>query len=173
MFKSYKPTWQLQSIFCLTPEMLKEHHIHVILTDLDNTLVPWDKKEATPSLLKWIRMMEDSGIKIIIVSNNKESRVKEVAHSLGVEYISRANKPLPFGLKRALKQKHLAKENVVMVGDQLMTDINASYYAHIKSILVRPLKETDAWNTSINRVIERQVKRWMSKEIKWQWEEKL
>ena len=171
MFKSYKPTWQLKSIFYLTPEMLKNKKIHFILTDLDNTLVPWDKKEATPALLQWIKMMENNGISIVIVSNNKEERVKKVAATLGVDYIARASKPFPFALERALKQKNINKDDVVMVGDQLMTDISAASHAHVKSILVAPLKPTDAWNTSINRMIERKLKQWMKNKVVWQWKE--
>ncbi len=38
-----------------------------------------------------------------------------------------------------------------MVGDQLLTDVVASNVAGVRSILVQPLIETDAWNTRINR----------------------
>lgn len=44
-----------------------------------------------------------------------------------------------------------------MVGDQLMTDIRASHRAGIKSVLVKPLVASDAWNTKINRWRERRV----------------
>ena len=44
-----------------------------------------------------------------------------------------------------------------MVGDQLMTDIRAAHRAGVKSILVKPLVKSDAWNTKFNRARERRV----------------
>ena len=44
-----------------------------------------------------------------------------------------------------------------MVGDQLMTDMWAANNAHVRSILVKPLIETDKWDTRINRFFERFV----------------
>lgn len=44
-----------------------------------------------------------------------------------------------------------------MVGDQLMTDIRASHRAGIRSILVKPLVTSDAWNTKFNRWREQRM----------------
>lgn len=169
----YKPTWQLKSIYDLTPEMLKKHHIQVILTDLDNTLLPWDKKENTERLSSWIQTMKSAGIQIVIVSNNNEERVKQVADALDVAYISRARKPFASGILKALAMTHQTKDHAVMIGDQLLTDIHAASSAHVRSILVKPLAQNDAWNTSINRFLEKRLKKWMSAQMKWQWEETL
>ena len=49
-----------------------------------------------------------------------------------------------FGIDRALKRFHYEKNEVVMVGDQLMTDIRAAHRAGIRSILVKPLVEHDS-----------------------------
>ncbi len=42
-----------------------------------------------------------------------------------------------------------------MVGDQLITDIQAGNLAGVGSVLVRPLVTTDKWNTRINRFFEK------------------
>jgi len=42
-----------------------------------------------------------------------------------------------------------------MVGDQLITDIQAGNLAGVESVLVKPLVETDKWNTRINRFLEK------------------
>lgn len=49
-------------------------------------------------------------------------------------------------------------QDLVLIGDQLMTDIAAANNAGIKSILVKPLVESDAWNTKPNRFIEKRIK---------------
>ncbi|KPA72002.1 HAD family hydrolase, partial [Streptococcus suis] len=46
---------------------------------------------------------------------------------------------------------------VVMIGDQLMTDIRAAKRAGLKSVLVKPLIQTDSINTQINRWRERRT----------------
>ena len=42
-----------------------------------------------------------------------------------------------------------------MVGDQLITDIQAGNLAGVESVLVKPLIQTDKWNTRINRFFEK------------------
>ena len=49
----------------------------------------------------------------------------------------------------------LKKDQVMMVGDQLITDIQAGNLAGVESVLVKPLVETDKWNTRINRFLEK------------------
>ncbi|ELU70278.1 YqeG family HAD IIIA-type phosphatase, partial [Streptococcus pneumoniae] len=64
-----------------------------------------------------------------------------------------------FGIDRAMKEFHYDKKEVVMVGDQLMTDIRAAHRAGIRSILVKPLVQHDSIKTQINRTRERRVMR--------------
>jgi len=80
------------SIFEITPEKLQELGIKGIITDLDNTLVEWDRAEATEELIIWLRIMKEAGIRIIIASNNKEARVKHFADPLNIPYIHKAKK---------------------------------------------------------------------------------
>ena len=75
----------------------------------------------------------------------------------GVDYIWRAMKPFAWGIKKALRLLDERPENVIMVGDQLMTDIRAAHRAGVRSILVKPLVESDAWSTQVNRWRERRV----------------
>ncbi len=41
-----------------------------------------------------------------------------------------------------------------MVGDQLITDMQAGNLAGVATVLVKPLVETDKWNTRINRFLK-------------------
>ena len=65
------------------------------------------------------------------------------------------------------------KNQVVMIGDQIMTDIRAANRAGVRSILVRPVIETDSWKTQFNRFMERRIMKYLLKknpEMKWQGE---
>ena len=54
MYKKFLPDEYVKDIFHITPEKLKEKGIKGIITDLDNTLVEWDRPEATPEIIEWL-----------------------------------------------------------------------------------------------------------------------
>ena len=61
----------MKDIFHITPE-LKANGVKGIITDLDNTLVEWDRPEATPEIIDWLTN-EGSKHSVTIVSNNNEN----------------------------------------------------------------------------------------------------
>ena len=72
VFKKFLPDEYVKDIFHITPEKLKENGIKGIITDLDNTLVEWDRPEATPEIIDWLAGMKEADILVTIVSNNNE-----------------------------------------------------------------------------------------------------
>ncbi|GEL14260.1 YqeG family HAD IIIA-type phosphatase [Pediococcus cellicola] len=163
MIEKFKPTWCLDKIYSLTPEELKRAKIKAVLTDLDNTLIAWDNPDGTQELWTWIKRMENAGIPVVVVSNNSHSRVKRALKSIQLPFVSRALKPLNYGISRALRQLGLDADEVVMVGDQLLTDVLAANMAGTRSILVKPLLNSDAWNTKINRFFEYFIQKRLTK----------
>ncbi|GLB46756.1 haloacid dehalogenase [Philodulcilactobacillus myokoensis] len=171
MLAKFKPTWMINSIYNISPNRLKQLGVKAVLSDLDNTIVPWNNKNATPQLINWLNQLKHEHIIFIIISNNKGKRIARVVQDLKLPFIGRALKPLPFGILRALKSFHLDKDNVIMVGDQLLTDIPAANFCHVRSVLVKPLVATDPWNTRINRFFEKKLKKRLLKiypELHWQ-----
>ncbi len=165
MLSSFKPTWMVQSIYHISPEKLKKHGINTILTDLDNTLIPWNNATGTEKVIKWIDKLHSYGIKVIVVSNNDPKRVRVAVKDLQLPFVSHALKPLGIGIKKTLKSYHLKKNQVVMVGDQLMTDIWAANNCGIASIWVKPLKSSDMLPTKINRYFEAIVYKMLQNKI--------
>lgn len=161
MTEKFTPTWMLDAIYHLTPEQLRTQGIKAVLTDLDNTLIAWNNPDGTPELHRWLAEMAEAEIPVVIVSNNKASRVARVAEPLSLSFVSRAFKPLTRGLNEAMRDLNLSADEVVMVGDQLLTDVWSSNNAGVRSILVKPILETDQWNTKINRFFEKDVKKRM------------
>lgn len=145
------------SVFEITPEKLQQHGIKGIITDLDNTLIEWNRADATEEIKVWMKGLQEAGIQIIIASNNNEERVKRFADPLGIPYIHRAKKPLGKAYKAALKQLNLPKNEVAMVGDQLLTDIMGANRLKLYTFLVRPVAESDGFVTLFNRFVERRV----------------
>lgn len=156
--EDYIPTFVVNAVYDLRPDTLREQGIKAVLVDLDNTLIAWNNPDGTPELRSWLDDMTEAGLPVVVVSNNKHSRVKRAVEKFGVDFISRAMKPFAHGINKAINAYGFDREEVVMVGDQLMTDIRAAHRAGIRSILVKPLVQSDAWNTKINRWRERRVK---------------
>ena len=92
-----------------------------VLFDIDNTLVPHDfpSDERAVSL---IRRMKKVGLKICVISNNDEERVKSFADSLGIEYVYKAGKPLAKGYLEGMRRMGTDTSNTLFVGDQLFTE---------------------------------------------------
>lgn len=157
LYKLFLPSEFVTSVFEITPEKLKKMGIRGIITDLDNTLIEWNRPDATKEIAEWMKMMQNAGIKVIIASNNREERVKRFAEPLNIPYIYRAKKPLGQAYLAAMKQLQMEPHEVVMVGDQLLTDILGAKRLKIYTFLVRPVAESDGFNTRINRFVERRI----------------
>lgn len=174
MLREFKPTWMINSVYSIAPQQLKQQGIRAVFTDLDNTLIAWNNPDGTPELKQWMQSLEEANIPLIVISNNNYERVKRAVAPLALPFISRALKPLGFGIKRATRKLGLQPHEVVMVGDQLLTDMVAANQAGVYSILVKPLIKTDAWNTRINRFFERYVmKQLLMQYPMLQWQEEL
>ncbi|TPR14038.1 YqeG family HAD IIIA-type phosphatase [Apilactobacillus timberlakei] len=171
MISKFKPTWMIPMIYNISPVKLEDMGIKYVFTDLDNTLIPWNNPYGTPQLRNWLNNLSKHNIELVVISNNKRSRVKKALEMLDLDFISRSLKPFPNGINKALKKYHLNKKQVIMVGDQLLTDVWASNNAGVRSVLVKPLIETDAWNTKPNRFIEKKIWKNLNKkyvDLKWQ-----
>lgn len=170
MLKEFLPKDFVKSIYEITPEFLKDRNIKGIITDLDNTLVEWDRPLATPELTGWFQNMKDNHIDIIIVSNNNEKRVHKFAEPLGIPYIFKAQKPIGKSYRRAIEILKLRKEEVLVIGDQLLTDVFGGNRAGFRTVLVVPVTQTDGFITKFNRKIERQILKFFRKKGMLDWE---
>ena len=159
VIENYMPDFAVEAVYDLTVPSLQAHRIKAVLVDLDNTLIAWNNPDGTPEMKQWLHDLQDAGIAIIVVSNNTKKRVQRAVEKFGIDYVYWALKPFTFGIDRAMMEFHYEKNEVVMVGDQLMTDIRAAHRAGIRSILVKPLVQHDSIKTQINRARERRVMR--------------
>ncbi|ENH97594.1 hypothetical protein J416_06268 [Gracilibacillus halophilus YIM-C55.5] len=172
MLKRFLPNEHVKSIFDITPERLKKLGIEGVITDLDNTLVAWDVKDATDEVKQWFQHMKDHDIQVTIISNNDEERVSVFSGPLEAPFVYSARKPFSRAFKNTAKQMNLSKKKVVVIGDQLLTDVLGGNMAGFYTILVVPIVETDGKITRINRMIERRILNWMRKKGMITWEER-
>lgn len=172
LLKNFLPDQHVKSILDIKPEDLKEKGIKGIITDLDNTLVEWDRPEATPNVIKWFEKMQQNQIQVTIVSNNNEARVKAFSDPVEIPFIFRARKPLSHAFIQAAARMNLKKEETVVIGDQLLTDILGGNRSGFHTILVVPVAQNDGLATKFNRLVERRIMNWFRKKGLLQWEDK-
>ena len=68
--------------------------------------------ECYAALIEWFEEMKEHGIKVTIVSNNNEKRVKIFSQNrLNIPFIYKAKKPMGKAFRRAVKNMELKKED--------------------------------------------------------------
>lgn len=136
-------------------DALRAEGVRCLLLDRDNTLVPRSTKTPPPEVSAWLKRARDAGIATCMVSNNFHTReVCASAEELGCEVVHHAMKPLPIAVNIALQNMGVPREQAVLVGDQLFTDMAAGNLAGVRTILVRPQSQEDLWYTNIFRIAE-------------------
>ena len=173
MYRKFLPSEFVKSVFDISPERLLEKGIRGIITDLDNTLVEWDRPDATPKLVSWLKSMKDAGIQVTIVSNNNELRVKSFADPLGIPFIYKARKPMGKAFIKALNTMDVKREEVVVIGDQLLTDVVGGNRIKLHTILVLPVAKSDGFFTRFNRLVERRIFKALKRKGFVTWEEEV
>jgi hypothetical protein len=138
---------------------LREKGFSVALLDLDNTLAEDHVHEPTEYTRRIIRDLEEAGFACCIVSNAKSTRSSDFAAMIPVECISYANKPSPSGIFRALERMCAKKEDAILFGDQVFTDIAAARRAGVYSVLVEPLVKKEVFYVRLKRPLEKIVRR--------------
>lgn len=124
----------------VTPELLREAGVTLLLSDLDFTLAPKSVRRPDPALRKWIDSMKAAGIQVMIVSNNRSgARVTEFCADLGIPYQGRAGKPSARGLRAAMTRAGTDRTHTAMLGDKLLTDMLAANRAGVLALMVEPL----------------------------------
>ena len=109
---------------------------------------------------EWLSRAHELGFKLIMVSNNwHKDQVARSAGELGMDYISFACKPLPFAITAGMRRLGARKDESVMIGDQLYTDVWGGNFAGVQTILVKPQTTVDLWYTQIFRIFERRALR--------------
>lgn len=163
MFKKFIPYAHSQSIYQIEMDFYKRNGIKTLFMDLDNTLDSYRAREPKPQTIEYVSELKKNKITPIIISNNKAKRVSGYANLLGVEFLSSARKPFSRRIKAEIARRNLKKDEVMLVGDQLMTDVLAAKGAGIKVVLTEKLVKEDQWTTHINRLIDRPIRKYHKK----------
>lgn len=132
----------------VTPRLLGELGIRLLLCDLDYTLAPRSVSGPDEALRRWLEECRCAGITVAILSNNRSSeRVEAFCGTLGIWYVGHAGKPSTRGYRRAMEQAGVGAAQTAMLGDKLLTDVLGAKRAGVLALMVEPLGgPAGAWN---------------------------
>lgn len=142
---SFLPTIIVDSVTDLTPEFLNSRGIALLMLDFDNTIVPYTTDVPTPQMERWLRNMMDSQVKICVVSNSKNDRVKKFCNRYGIDCITHAKKPFPKGIRECLAKYKISPERCALAGDQIYTDTMGARGCGVQAILVNAINNHNIW----------------------------
>lgn len=126
----------------VTPQMLQEAGVKLLLCDLDNTLRLHSEKEPADELVEWIAELKAAGIMIVIISNNgRKKMMQKFCKPIEVPCVWWAKKPISSKLTEAMKTYGHKPNETVMLGDRLMTDVLAANFAGVRAWKVEPRKD--------------------------------
>lgn len=126
----------------VTPKILKEENVKLLLCDLDNTLRLHSEKEPAEELIKWIRDCKKAGVYVMIISNNgRKKMMQKFCEPINIDCVWWATKPVSRKLTRARVERNFKPENTVMLGDKWSTDVLAAKFAGIRAWQVEHRKK--------------------------------
>lgn len=142
---SFLPKLMTPELTDLTPEILQQHGIRLLMLDFDNTIVPYTRDIPTDKMETWLQRMNASPIQVCIVSNSKRDRVKIFCSKRGLDCITHARKPFSKGIRECLQKYGAAPSEAALVGDQIYTDTLGANGCGVMPILVEAIDNHNFW----------------------------
>ncbi len=161
MIRLFTPHYRLNSVLELDADRLRELGLDGLLLDLDGTLKDYRAEHIPVPVVVWIQRLQAQGLRLCLLSNGKHRRIERFAKVLGIPFVAKAFKPLPFGCQRALRILSVDRSRTAVIGDQVFADVLAGRLAGLRTFLVPPTHPVaeEPWFTRIKRPLERWVLR--------------
>ncbi len=153
MLERFYPDSEVDSAYEIDYEGLYAEGFRGIIFDIDNTLVPHGAP-ADERAMELFARLHRIGFHTLLLSNNKEPRVKMFNDSVGSQYIFRANKPARRGYEEAMERMGTDPGTTVFVGDQLFTDVWGAKKAGIRTFLTKPIHPKEEIQIVLKRRLE-------------------
>lgn len=156
MMKRLYPKEYVDSTYEIDFEGLYKKGYRGVIFDIDNTLVPHGAP-ADERAIAFFKRLHELGFATLMLSNNKEPRVKMFCDAVDVPYIYKAGKPKADGYRKAMELMGTKVENTLFVGDQIFTDVWGANKVGIYSFLVKPIHPKEEIQIVLKRYLEKIV----------------
>lgn len=156
MLRRFYPDEYVDSTYGIDFKGLYRKGYRGVIFDIDNTLVPHGAP-ADERAVALFRSLKQLGFAAVLLSNNKEPRVRLFNEAVKVRYIHKAGKPSPGNYRKAMEMMGTDTTDTLFVGDQLFTDVWGAKRAGIKTYLVKPIHPKEEIQIVLKRLLERVV----------------
>lgn len=156
MLKRFYPKEYVDSTYVIDFDELYKKGYRGVIFDIDNTLVPHGAP-ADEQAIDFFERLHAMGYGTLMLSNNKEPRVKMFCDAVSAPYIYKAGKPGVDGYQKAMEILETNVDNTLFVGDQIFTDIWGANKAGIYSFLVKPIHPKEEIQIVLKRYLEKIV----------------
>jgi HAD superfamily phosphatase (TIGR01668 family) len=143
--KYLRPDKKFRNVSEINLDDLKLEGVKGIILDLDDTLLPSDKRINKEIIDNWLKKAKNDFSLFVVSNNSRPDYVKKFCEKFDIPFIARATKPRSKFLQIALGHMNLNKKDVVIIGDRVTTDILAGKIFGIKAFLVAPLTEMPSY----------------------------
>lgn len=154
---TFVPEYYFKAFNEASAEFLLGIGVKGIVLDVDNTLEPYENPLPGERVKAWLSDLRDNGISAAIVSNNGGERINLFNSELGLPVYYKAKKPFKKNVLNAMRDMGTTKENTVLMGDQVFTDVWAAHNTGIRAILVPPINDKRDIFTKFKRLLEKPI----------------
>ena len=152
--KLFIPDMYQKDIFTIPYQKLKEMGYQLLIFDLDNTIGSIKEKNCNLETINFLNQLSKD-FQVVIASNSHKKRVQSFCRNLKCKYYSLSLKPTLKVLRKIKKDYNIDYQKMVIIGDQVVTDILVGNRKKILTILVDPLLNYDLKITGFNRMVEK------------------
>lgn len=166
MLKKFYPNSYVDSVFSIDYSKLYKMGYRGLIFDIDNTLVHHGE-DSTPEIDKLFQYIQSLGFKTLLLSNNSQERVERFIKNINTLYIHNAEKPKKKNYLKAIKILEIKKEEAVVIGDQIFTDIFGANRSKLDNILVQYIKDKNETDIGKRRKLENKILKFYFKSKKY------
>ena len=163
MNRQFIPTYFANSIYEIDFNKVLNKGYKYLFLDLDNTLASPDTFYPEKITFDLISLLKEKGFNITILSNNDEERVKKFVCDLDVNYMFDVKKPSTKKVLEYINKNNFNKSEILVIGDQVMTDVVLSNRLNVDVILLEQLTKTDELITFVPRLFDKYFKKQFKK----------
>lgn len=150
------PDLYVKSVFDIDFNEVYNDGYEGLIFDIDSTLVPHGA-DSTKEIDDLFKVIHKIGFKTIFLSNNSTERIESFNKNINTDFIEMANKPHKNSYLRAIEKLDIDRSKVLLIGDQIFTDILGANLCKIDNVLVKYLLHEGETKIGKKRRVEKMI----------------
>ena len=146
-----------RNIFDVDYDRMMANGIKLFVFDMDNTLARWKASKVDEKVMELLKRLSKN-VHVTVLSNGNSPSLSWLAVNSDLNILRHSHKPLTGKLIKLMKRFGVSKSEVVVIGDQLFTDVLMSNLAGVYSVKVEPISKEEILITKLLRIAEKIVR---------------